>query len=92
MIHLVIMVLFSMMALADCDQPKPWWETAFPGSVETRSTKQATDDVDEEYGAREESAEPEIYHWDNIYLEPSYPEVIVDPYGSQSQEDEEEDW
>lgn len=27
-----------------------------------------------------ESSEPEVYHWDNIYLEPVAPEVIINPY------------
>lgn len=84
------MVLFSTLVFADCEKPKSWWETAFPGSVETRPTKQAVDDIDEEYGAKEETAEPEVYHWDNLYLEPNYPEVIVDPYGGVKEEEDEE--
>lgn len=75
------MVFLSLSALAvDCGKPKAWWETAFPSSVESRPTKQAIYNIDEEFGQMEESSEPEVYHWDNIYLEPSYPEVIIDPY------------
>jgi hypothetical protein len=87
----ILLLLISVSAAADCDQPKQWWETAFPGSSEKRTTKQVEDNVDEEFGSTEESAEPEEYHWDNIYLEPSYPEVIIDPYKNNSSDDEDTD-
>ena len=80
---MIFLLLFlSLPVFADCEKPKEWWQSAFPDSIETRSTRQAEDDIDEEFGGSEESAEPEVYHWDNLYLEPNYPEVIVDPYGS----------
>lgn len=37
--------------------------------------------IEVEYGNPSgESSEPEVYHWDNIYLEPVAPEVIINPY------------
>jgi len=66
----------------------PWWKTAFPGSFES---KEFTDSAittdrpyyDNEHPAVKETNGPEVYHWDNIYLEKVGPEVIIDPYAEE---------
>ncbi len=88
------MLLVSFSVLAEDCEPKPWWKTAFPGSIETRRTSRpivtpayeefenSDSGIDEEYGHPTEPAEPMVYHWDDIYLEPVETEVIIEPYGS----------
>jgi hypothetical protein len=86
MIRIVILLLVPSMVMAD-DQ---WWRIAFPGSIESKSIIKATSYpdstssdrpyYDNEHPAIEESDEPQVYHWDNIYLERAGPEVIINPY------------
>ncbi len=96
----MMIIFLSPTTFAECGKPKAWWETAFPGSYETkRTTIDYSDDRGSEYNEygnssdeygnnSSDSPEPVVYHWDNIYLEPNYPEVIVDPYGEMEEDDD----
>lgn len=69
-----ILILSIGLALAhDCGE-NPGMSRSFDWDTDTQ-----TSPVDASEGG-DESAEPEVYHWDNIYLERPAPVVIVDPY------------
>lgn len=61
---------------------EPFWKSLFPASIENpKSDDYYTHD---EFGHPDEPEEPMVYHWDKLYLENQSPEVIVDPYSTDS--------
>lgn len=72
----LILLISSSYACSQCQSP-PWlWNEGIPLSSLVIQEESPEERVIEEI------AEPEVYHWDNLYLEPAYPEVIVNPYST----------
>lgn len=92
-ITITIFILYPLLALS---QNNPFLDMAV-GKIYPSECPQNTPSPSEErsepegYSGHDYGQEPKHYSWDNLYLEPSYPEIIVNPYEGLSEEEEDDE-